>query len=77
MPGLSVRTINGQLKKVVIDTTSTNKLGGTINASIINDLEEIIVTTSGITSLTGGPNLVKIEFLIFLLYTQVYHHLLI
>ena len=61
MPGLSVRTINGQLKKVVIDTTSTNKLGGTINASIINDLEEIIVTTSGITSLTGGPNLVKIE----------------
>ena len=61
MSGLVFTTKNGELNKIVINTTSTNKLGGTINASIINDLEEIIVTTSGITSLTGGSNLVKIE----------------
>ena len=60
MSGLAIRTKNGQLNRVVIDTTSTNKLGGKINASIIDELKEIIVDRSGVTSLSGGVNLERI-----------------
>jgi len=61
MSGLSIRTKNGQLNKIVIDTSSTNKLSGEINASVFEDLEEIIVNNSGISSLSGGVNLRKIS----------------
>ena len=62
MAGLSIRTKNGNIDSLVINTTSTNKLGGTINATEVTNIKEVNVTNSGVTSLSGGSNLTKIIF---------------
>lgn len=60
MTGLTINDSGGTITKVVIDTISTNKLGGVINANNIASIEEITVNSSGITQFTGGDNLKKI-----------------
>ena len=60
MSGLTINDAEGTLTSVIIDSTSTKKLSGEINAQNISSLEEINVNNSSITKFTGGNNLKKI-----------------